>query len=546
MNLITSKDKPRFNHYLKLVTETKRKELDHNITSKDAVNEIMKTLEDELFEEAVKWTIRWKCENDLYFLGSEILGLKNAIDRLNGRKRLDPNIHKRMASEFQDSRSSLHLWPRDHMKSTWMKIAIVQLLLKNHNIRIGMWTSTKNLVKKQLNSIKGHFRNKDLLKWYPELNVKWKLDNAEAFTIMRDEDEDIQEAMVEAFSVQTGATGNHYDYHFYDDIITRDTVKSPTKMENVREWWAEMQSIKGISSPEKMVGTRYHLHDIYGEIIDEGHYDLISSHSCWKSPGVPIYSYYTAEDLEAKRRKQGDYYFSCQYENNPNPIQSKIFPEPTIYESAPKNPVWYIGVDPAASTNKGADQTGIAIACTSKDFPECIFFTHCYGYPNDPENLASHLADLVVQFKPKKLCVEFGVMTALKPLIVNAITEAERIARTRITTIIEDVPTGREKKAVKFNLTLGAYMRTGRAKFSYELKKLFRQFDTYNVNTENNKDDLIDACCMCLFGIPQFTIRHLPNKAGQYRVHRTFMDFFPGFGKDKNYGREKSWDNVFV
>ena len=94
---------------------------------------------------AGKAWMRWKCLTDLYFLGSVIFGLEKAVGS-NNRHRLDPALHRQLANLLQSDEDQLIIFPRLHMKTTWLKFAIVQLILQNPMRRIGLWSRTATLV----------------------------------------------------------------------------------------------------------------------------------------------------------------------------------------------------------------------------------------------------------------------------------------------------------------------------------------------------------------------------------------------------------------
>ena len=243
--------------------------------------------------------LRWKCQNDLYFLGTEVFGMKNAINISNGRKRIDPKLHQQMCAEIERDEDSLLLYPRNHLKSSWLKIYAIQLILKNPMVRIGMWTKTTKLARKELKSIKAYLRNKKLQKIFPDIIKKrFQVDNAEELTVWRPDDCAVQENQIEIWGVDSTVTGHHYDYHLYDDIIDQNSVKDAGQITQIRDWWEYMQNILDLGATEKIVGTRYHLMDIYGHIILEGHYkpENMIIRSAIEN-GKPIYSMYTLSDL---------------------------------------------------------------------------------------------------------------------------------------------------------------------------------------------------------------------------------------------------------
>ena len=152
--------------------------------------EIKKEVKDE--DLAGKLFMRWKVLTDLYWFGENIYGLGTAIGK-NRRKRLDAKLHKQMARNLEDDEDRLLIYPRLHMKTTWAKLSIVQRVLKDPFVRVGMWSRTSKLVRKELQSIKNIFCIPMLRELFPDLipdpgkNFNgWQKADADNLTLFRD------------------------------------------------------------------------------------------------------------------------------------------------------------------------------------------------------------------------------------------------------------------------------------------------------------------------------------------------------------------------
>lgn len=471
--------------------------------------------------------MRWKCQTDLYYLAADVLGLKKAIDKRK-RRRLDPRVHKKMAAELMREADTLQLYPRNHMKSTFVKFWIIQKILRNQNVRIGLWSKTATLVSKELEAIKRYLETPILLELFPEVVIprkQWEKDTKEGFTMVRDLEAGTppQEGQVEVWGVGATVTGHHYDYHVYDDIIDQDSVTSATQIEKVEDWWQYMQSIKDLGAIEKIIGTRYHMHDIYGRILAEGYFEKENIVIEKALHGTkPFYAFYTYKDLMRLKKRMGNQKFATQMMNDAVPKEDRIFVPPyPLYrpEDFPKEVKYYISVDPAATTRKHSDQSGICVGGVDIKNPSRVFFVEGEGVKLPPNELANLILQKIIKYRPKKVGIELGLQQALQPLIDIKIKEWEGDNKEYIRPAFVPIPTGKSHKADKLNRTIGAMIRDNRALFPGEyiggdlqVKKsfipMFRQFDFYNPATDKNEDDIIDSAAIMIQTIEHFAPAH--------------------------------------
>ena len=507
----------------------------------------------------VLW-LRHKCENDLFFLGYEILGLKSAKN-LKGKPRIDPIMHGQMCEEISRGEDTLLLYPRNHMKSTWHKIYAVQQILKNPDVRIGWWTKTTTLAKKELKSIKSYMRNKNLQSLYPDrLKSKFAVDNAQELTVWRDPESTVQENQIEVWGIENTVVGHHYDIHIYDDVIDQDSVRSATGIEQVKTWWEHMQAVKDLGAIEKVVGTRYHLMDIYGYIMREKLFgdNNIIIHSAIEN-NKPIYAMYTKQDLANLKKKMGDAVYSAQMLNHPVAESDKIFIAPyPLYDvlKTPKKRTYYMAVDPAATTSASADKTGITIGYQVDEDKSKIYVEESYGVKIKPEKLCDEMVRQMAIFRPKNVGIELGLQQAIMPLLSIKMDEWEidhpgEYIRPRFT----EIKTGNTPKPVKLERILGAAIRDNRILFpgvwhgdifreAKTMDSLFLQMEMYNPNSDANEDDIVDSVNMLIQTVEGFAAAHWGNVNRDNPQGGLNRDFIL-----KNYGQDKKrtgWDAKFA
>src|SRR3990167_2775185 len=180
--------------------------------------EILAQIKDE--EASMHQWMRWKCLTDLFYLGYEVLGLKDAKDRNTGRKLVDPAFHGWLCGVLGTNEDVMVIVPRRHMKTTWVKIKLIQNILKNPFVRQAMFSSTTALVSQELASIKRMLVAPKLMALFPEdipdpgkRNMGWERSTAEELTVKRDPSlgSPPQENQIEVYGAGSTVTGKHFD-----------------------------------------------------------------------------------------------------------------------------------------------------------------------------------------------------------------------------------------------------------------------------------------------------------------------------------------------
>jgi hypothetical protein len=505
--------------------------------------------------EAMHFWLRWKCQTDLYFLGSEIFGLKNAKDPKRRKNRLDPHIHKMLAHELCMPGSKLILYPRLHMKSTWVKFRICQLILCDPNVRIGLWSKTSRLARKELVSVRNFMAYPIIRELFPETIpdpgkdfTRWQKCTDMELTIWRDpEGYQPQENQLEAWGADSTVTGNHYDYHFYDDIIDQRSVKTAEQIEKTLAWWREMQNIKDLSAEECMTGTRKHQMDIYNTIIREKHFETIVQHKAIEM-GKPFYAFFTMRDLEKLKSALGPYTFSLEMMNDPMPDEEKLFRSPfPIYHEIPKDgddPIElknYLMVDFSYTEKRWSNWTGICVGSVPVKTHDRIYYREAFRVKKPTDQVAQIIVDMIVKWKPRKCGIESSMMSAIMYILDIKLKEWEtknnRMIRPEFVAIPQKV--GNMSKADKIDATLGAFVRTQRALFLPSMGELFNQMEFFNKHSDKNDDDILDAASMLIYLPENFASAHWLRDPGTLPSANLSLD---SLRKPKNDGGwEKLW-----
>lgn len=490
--------------------------------------------------------VRWKCTTDLYFLATEIFGLSQAKE--GKRSRFDPKWHGWLSKRLSQNKDSMILVPRGHMKSTFLKFKVVQMVLQNPMIRIGLFSRTAGLVEEQLSDIKRLFATPLLRRYFPDLipdpvdNFKnWDRSTMNQLTVRRKSEwgRIPQEEQIEAWGMGATITGRHYDVLVLDDIINEQSISTPEQMQKVRDYYSYLQAIKEPDGFELIVGTRYHYSDIYGVIIKEGWF----KRRVWTRKaienGSPIYKYFTLEMLERIRKRVGPYVWACQYENNPVPRELQIFPPPyPTYKYLPADEYdYYITVDPAATTKSYSDYTAIVVGAVNKQ--GLLYVVEATPHKKPGNEIAEIIVQLAVRYKPRKVGIEFGLQTALEYILHSKQVEYEQRAKTSVTLPIMPISAPRQiSKEARIDRTLGAFIRDNKIRIHESCIELMEQMEHF---PRGEHDDLVDAASMQFNVIDRFKGTYWDDQLDPHRSRRTFFDLFGDPGR-----QQRSWESQFI
>lgn len=226
--------------------------------------------------------------------------------------------------ETEDNRRRLILAPRGHLKSTVCSVLYVMWrIYRNPDIRILVASNLKRLSRAFIRELRQYFEDKWLQDnvWSQRPHVAGQLvpalsaaDRRKRNSLRNNEGDDtatedtkfiwsmealqmnrptlMKEPTVQALSVGTTVTGDHYDLLILDDIVDFDNSNTEEKAENIIEWTRDLESVldprqehvyeykeKPESKPIEFIdyvgdesvvlGTRYYQWDYYGYIIEE-------------------------------------------------------------------------------------------------------------------------------------------------------------------------------------------------------------------------------------------------------------------------------------
>ena len=271
----------------------------------------------------------------------------------------------------------LYLIGRHHVtthNSTVITFAgIIQEILRDPEITIGIFSFNKNTARKFLRQIKYELESNKLLHaLYP--TILWTDPQKEAPRWSEDGGIVVKragnpkEATVEGHGLVDGQpTGAHFLLRVYDDVVTLESVTSPEMVAKTTEAWSLSDNL-GARGPTGMarawhIGTRYSFADTYQTILDMGAVKprIYPATHNGLPDGEPVFL--PPQVWADKRKKQIASVLAAQMLQNPAAGNQAIFRKAWLRfaDIRPATLNVYILCDPASSKKKGSDRTAIPV-----------------------------------------------------------------------------------------------------------------------------------------------------------------------------------------
>jgi len=312
-----------------------------------------------------------------YYLAKHILGYD----------KLSPGVHMELCDHYDKYFfvSQFIQIPRKHYKTTLTTITgNARHVLVNPDISIAIMFDSMDHLKDVMREIKDHFIKNDKFRdLYPEHAVK-QISQEGPFDrfITPARKGVVRMPTLTGYSVDKSVVSAHFDLMHFDDIVNEKNSKSRELLDKV--WDVYSQSLITASTNHEgfkwnnVVGTPWDFFDTYARILESntitGEYHVFHRSAEWnttdeeenKTHHVLFPEQWNMDQLDAERRRLGDYAYSCQYLCTPvaegqaamDPDKLCFYDE-NIKIATPLNKC--ITVDPAASIErKKGDPTVIA------------------------------------------------------------------------------------------------------------------------------------------------------------------------------------------
>ena|SRR3990167_2185204 len=210
-------------------------------------------------------------------------------------------------------------------------------LYKNPDLRILIYSDSSAKSEGFLRGIKNHIEGKCGKSRVRELIGELETDpksgkwNDSQIIISTREKKSI-EPSVDTGGIETSKVGRHYDIIIFDDIVSDLNVTTKGQMDKVYECYQKSLSLLKPGGEVLVVGTRWHLNDAYGRIINENKESnvfgiFVRDAETKNEKGELIFGNIglNREFLDHQRNRQGSYIYSCLYRNNPVSSDEAIF-----------------------------------------------------------------------------------------------------------------------------------------------------------------------------------------------------------------------------
>lgn len=269
----------------------------------------------------------------------------------------------------------LTMLPRNTFKSTVGNISFIPWLLwHNPNLRIMLDSETLSNSKLYLAGVKDLIDNNERMrlictdatgKYLLEPNKRLAGGFVEDQVILKTRTRvGLKEPSIFCSGVDNARTGMHPDVIVMDDLVSERNVATDAQLQKVEEHYKYSLSLLEIGGLIVVIGTRYHMADLYGSLIQSDTLDTLVRPARNDKGELYFPNRLTQEYLADMRRDQGSYIYSCQYQLDP------INPDDAIFKKnhlnyiddlvEPTNIVErYITIDPAISKEDRADYTVI-------------------------------------------------------------------------------------------------------------------------------------------------------------------------------------------
>jgi len=264
-------------------------------------------------EPVLRDMMRFMCQNDLFFLLTRVLKRKDANKDF---------IYDRCRMVQESPNGYLDLWAREHYKSTIITFALtIQDILNNPDATFGIFSHTRPIAKAFLRQIKREFEENEVLKDLfadilfekpAQQSPKWSED--EGIIVRRKSNP--KEATIEAWGLVDGQpTSKHYSHMVYDDVVTKESVQSPTMIINTTTAWENSRNLASMDGGvTRYIGTRWHYADTYSEILKR---KVATPRIYTEEDRFGELHLWTPELRDMKRREMGPYVYACQIRQDP-------------------------------------------------------------------------------------------------------------------------------------------------------------------------------------------------------------------------------------
>jgi len=356
---------------------------------------------------------------DFFWFCKNVLGFDKMTEQLHGVLCND------IAND--DLKRILVLLPRGHFKTTIISICLpLWLLCRNPQSRIALISVSADRAEENLMEIRDRARRQEFIRLYGGIvgqESGWHEVSKNKIRIPRQGA--VTGPSIAAYGVDSKEVGRHFDTMLLDDICDQEKVNSQETRDRVWSWFGRQLSVLDPGCRLIVLGTRWHYDDVYSRIERQCPRRTENNPMGWTvvkrkaiENGRCIFPERFSKDLlEEIRKVQGDYLYSCFYNNEPvgegcNPFDVRLFtwidyvrPENSDDpEEKLQTPITHLFVDPAQSKETWACPSGLVIVDACWDRRSVI--REAILEKLHPDQLVDRIFSLVSQYNIQRVGIE--------------------------------------------------------------------------------------------------------------------------------------------
>lgn len=268
------------------------------------------------------------------------LTLYNIAKYILGYEKMSPK-HKQWCDNYETvkekHRRILLLKPRGTYKTTIYSVAnIIDILMEDwvntngvFDKRILLSSSTEDMAIQILSEVRQHLASNENLKEFFGYDIIESYNQREIQLTPRTVH---KEPSVKAKGALSAIVSEHYDIIIIDDLCNNDDRESNATRERKKRWYQDLISILNPGGLILVIGTRWHMDDVYNLILttndklpesDKYHIEV---EAIINENGEPLFpSIYTLDDVNRLKIEKGLVEFYSQYMNDPLPAETQLF-----------------------------------------------------------------------------------------------------------------------------------------------------------------------------------------------------------------------------
>lgn len=312
----------------------------------------------------------------------------------------------------------LLLMPRGSFKSSVVTIGFtLQLILSDPDCRVLIDSETFSKSKAFLSEIKGHLQeNEKYRAIYYHIYGSYP-DDKKRDDIWTDSQVNIsarkrqrKEPTISCAGIDVTKTGMHYDLIIADDLMSEKNITTREQIDQVINHYKLALSLLDPGKPFIVIGTRWDYKDVYQHILDNemDRFNILVRRAHNDDGSLFFPERLTESFLQATKRSQGSYIYSCQYENNPVDNETATFKRSTLrriewdlVKDKPMN--WYMSIDPSWE-GPYSDFVGAILA--GIDINRDIYVRECMRAKMTYAGIINLIFDWHKLYNPRQIIIE--------------------------------------------------------------------------------------------------------------------------------------------